>query len=548
MSSTLVNIASSGIQAAQAAQNAVANNISNVYVPGYNRQTAQLTEMLASGTSGNGVSVTGVSRAYDSLVVNQLRSASSTYAASSSYYDQISQINTLLSNTDSDLSTMISTFFKSIQSLSSNAQDSAARQTVISSSQSLVNQFKSANTYLQNMDDAVNQQLSSSADQINVYAKQIANLNDQIVRQGGGDTSNALLDQRDQLVSELNGIVGVTASVQDNNSVNLTFGNGLTLVQGSSAYQVKVVASSADASRSALAYDRGTGTPGEIDESSLTTGSVGGLLSFRSGALDDARSRLGQIALGLAGSFNATHKLGVDLNGDAGEEFFSYSDPTVNANSKNSGTAVMTVTYGDTKLVKATDYNVKYAGGAWQVTRASDGTAVDIQPAPVTDADGNTTMSFDGLNVSISSGAAASDKFTINTVDNVINSLSVAITDPAKIAAGLDDSSGGDSDNRNAQALLALQTTKVVGGTATLSTAYASLVSNIGTKTSNAEVTSTAQSNIVDQLTARQQSISGVNLDEEYIDLTRFQQYYQANAKVLNTASDMFNTLLSAVN
>lgn len=55
----------------------------------------------------------------------------------------------------------------------------------------------------------------------------------------------------------------------------------------------------------------------------------------------------------------------------------------------------------------------------------------------------------------------------------------------------------------------------------------------------------TSQGNIVTQLTKQQQSISGVNLDEEYGELLRFQQYYMANAKVVETASSLFDTLLS---
>lgn len=78
-----------------------------------------------------------------------------------------------------------------------------------------------------------------------------------------------------------------------------------------------------------------------------------------------------------------------------------------------------------------------------------------------------------------------------------------------------------------------------------MSGAYAGLVSNVGNQTATAKTNSTAQANIVTQLTTEQQSISGVNLDEEYGDLQRFQQYYLANAQVLQAASTLFNTLLS---
>lgn len=67
--------------------------------------------------------------------------------------------------------------------------------------------------------------------------------------------------------------------------------------------------------------------------------------------------------------------------------------------------------------------------------------------------------------------------------------------------------------------------------------AYASLVSDIGNKTATLKTSSATQGNVVTQLSNQQQSISGVNLDEEYGNLQRFQQYYLANAQVLQTAN-----------
>jgi flagellar hook-associated protein 1 FlgK len=133
-------------------------------------------------------------------------------------------------------------------------------------------------------------------------------------------------------------------------------------------------------------------------------------------------------------------------------------------------------------------------------------------------------------------------------VRDVVVDMSVAISDSSKIAAAgssLTSAGGGVSDNTNAKALLNLQTVKVVEGKSSISQAYASLVGDIGNKTSTAKVTDTSQKNVVSQLTTEQQSVSGVNLDEEYGDLVRFQQYYMANAKVIQTASTIFDSLLA---
>ena len=161
----------------------------------------------------------------------------------------------------------------------------------------------------------------------------------------------------------------------------------------------------------------------------------------------------------------------------------------------------------------------------------------DVAPA----ADG--TLNFDGLQLTVSGSANSGDSFLVKPVQNVIGGMSVAITSESEIAAAAVKGSG-ESDNRNAQKLLDLQDSKLVNGNATIAQAYASLVSSVGNKTNSLETASTTQKNVVTQLSDRQQSVSGVNLDEEYANLTKYQQFYMANAQVLQTASAVFNALM----
>ena len=551
MSNSLMNTAMSGLSAAQYALSTVSNNITNFQVAGYNRQNTIFAQnggtLSPAGFIGNGVAVTGVNREYNAFITNQLRASQTQSSGLTTYYQQISQIDNLLANTSNNISTTVQSFFSNLQNLVSNAGDDAARKTVLGKAEGLVNQFQNADKYLRDMDTGVNQKISASATQINNYSEQIAKLNDQITRLRGssGSEPNALLDQRDQLVTELNQIVAVTVTQQDGDTYNVSFAGGLSLVQGPKSYQVEAIPSSADATRMTLGYKHGTGDTLEIDEGRITSGSLGGTLKFRSEALDSARNQLGQLALVMADSFNTQHKAGFDANEKKGEDFFSYAKPSVLKNAKNQGDSGLTVSYVKTSEVKASDYTVEFDGQAWQVTRLSDNTKVPTTAGK--DTDGKPTLNFDGLAVSITDGTQgpqARDKFTVKTVSNVAANLQVAIKDSSMIAArGTQD--GGASDNVNAQALLDLQTKKLVDGKATFSGAYAGLVSNVGNQTATAKTNSTAQANIVKQLTVEQQSISGVNLDEEYGNLQRFQQYYLANAQVIQTASTLFNALLN---
>ncbi|MDW3779463.1 flagellar hook-associated protein FlgK [Kluyvera cryocrescens] len=556
--SSLINSAMSGLSAAQAALNTTSNNIASYNVAGYTRQTTVLASanstLGAGGWVGNGVNVSSVQREYNAFITNQLRTAQSQSNGLTTRYEQVSKIDSMISSTTNNLSTTLQDFFSSLQTLVSNAEDPAARQTVLGKADGVVNQFKVVDQYLRDQDKQVNLSISSTVDLVNNYSSQIASLNDKISRLtgvGAGASPNDLLDQRDQLVSELNKLVGVEVNVQDGSTYNITMANGYTLVAGSKASQLAAVPSSADPNRTTVAYVDNVAGNVEIPEKLLTTGSLGGLLTFRSQDLDQTRNSLNQMAMAFADAFNTVHKQGIDADGKAGVDFFDFGKPSSIANSKNKGDAELDVKMTKSSAVQATDYKVVKTDSGWEVTRLSDNTSVKLD----SDSDlTNGVLKFDGLTVTAKikddgvDPAQTGDSFIVKPVSDTIVNMDVAISSESQIAMGLADTTGasvGESDNRNGQALLDLQNSKVVGGSKTFNDSYAALVSSIGTKTATLKSSSTTQANVVTQLSNQQQSISGVNLDEEYGNLQLFQQYYLANAQVLQTASTLFDALIN---
>ncbi|GLY62440.1 flagellar hook-associated protein 1 [Pectobacterium carotovorum subsp. carotovorum] len=561
--SNLINTAMSGLKGAQIALSTVSNNISNQAVTGYSRQNAILEQAISSSTSagyiGNGVNVVSINRQYNEFITNQLRAAQTTSSSVSAYYEQISKIDNLLASSTTSLSSTIQGFFSNLQNLTSNAGDSSTRQTVLGKAEGLVNQFKVTDKYLRDMDSGLNTQIQSIVGQVNTYTDQIASLNNEITKLMGansGTMPNDLLDQRDVLVDQLNKLVGVEVTVQDGIIYNVALKNGTNLVQAGTSNELVAIGSSNDPTRLTIGYKDQTNDVVSLNESTLTGGSLGGLLSFRTETLDEARGQLGQLALAFADAFNTQHQQGYDRNGVKGGDFFSFGKAVVLNDSKNAGNAVLTPSYTDTKDVQATNYSIKYDGANWQVTRLSDNSkftaAVDTS---------DNSLNFDGVKMAITGTPATNDSFLLKPVNDVIIDMAVAVSDPNKIAAAsvkldengapvLDGSGnpvfGGVSDNTNAKALLALQNEKIVGGKASVSGAYASLVGAIGNQTSTLKINNTSQQNVVKQLTAEQQSVSGVNLDEEYGDLMRYQQYYMANAQVIKTAQSIFDALLAA--
>ena len=141
------------------------------------------------------------------------------------------------------------------------------------------------------------------------------------------------------------------------------------------------------------------------------------------------------------------------------------------------------------------------------------------------------TISFNGVNFVITGAPATGDTFTLSP------NYGASFT--------------ATNDNRNALQLSSLQTANTLvnntagAATATYQSTYSQLVSLVGNKTREIDIRNQAQTALVAQTRQEEQSVSGVNLDEEAANLMRYQQAYQAAGKALQISSTLFDTLLS---
>ena len=543
MSNSLMNTGISGLNTAQNMLNVISNNISNAHTVGYNRQQQILRQ--ANGTKynfgfvGNGVAVSSVNRAYNSFVVGQLRQSQSQNGSIKAYYNELSKVDNLLAENENSISSQLNNLFASLNKLSSNAGDAATKQTVISDLTSLVSQFNKTELNLKNQIANINTELTNNIDKVNTYTQQIADLNQKIAKLqavSGGHEPNSLLDERDQLVTELSELIGITVSEQ-NGQYNISLSNGLSLVQGASTNQLSVQPSASDPALNTIIYTHNSGATQELTSQNIASGRLNGLLAFRDGPLLEARNQLGLLALNLAERFNEVHTSGVDVNGDPGEKLFDYHKPTSIANNQNQGNATVKMDYNSVTEVKASDYKIEFNGNDWVVTRLSDNQQITPQVS-----DGK--LVFDGLSIEITGNAVAGDSFLLKPVADVASSLQLLVKDVNKLATGINDDENGSGDNRNVAKLLDIQNEKLVNGTKTLNSAYTSLVSYIGSETQTAKISAQSSQNITQQIYEQNQSISGVNIEEEYISMQVYMQYYQANAKVIDAATTIFDTIL----
>ena len=543
MSNSLMNTGISGLNAAQNMLNVISNNISNAHTTGYNRQQQILQQANSSkynfGFVGNGVSVNSVNRAFNQFVVGQLRQSQSQNGSIKAYYNELSKVDNLLAENDNSISSQLNNLFASLNKLTTNAGDASSKQTVISNLTSLVSQFNKTEMSLKNQIANINTELSNNVDQINAYTKQIAELNQKISKLqavSGGNEPNALLDERDQLVNELSEIVGINVTEQ-NGQYNISLANGLNLVQGSTVNTLSVQPSKDDPSLNAIVYTHNSGATQELTSQNIASGRINGLLAFRDGPLSESRNQLGLIALNLAERFNQVQMSGVDINGDQGEKLLDYQKPSSIANTKNQGNASVNIDYQSVNDVKASDYKIEYNGSDWVVTRLSDNTQITPQLE-------EGKLIFDGLSIEITGNAISGDSFMLKPVADIASSLQLLVKDVNKLATGIADDENGSGDNRNVAKFLEIQNEKLINGTKTLNSAYTSLVSYIGSETHTAKISAQSSQNITQQIYEQNQSISGVNIEEEYISMQVYMQYYQANAKVIDAATTIFDTIL----
>ena len=543
----LYNLALSGLSASQAGMEVTSHNINNAANAGYSRQRLATSTAGAAATGqgyfGRGVQIDTVKRQYDSFLYRQMVGAQGTGAQLGTHYDQISQINNLFADRTVGITPALEGFFASLNAGASSSADPAVRQDIIGKTNSLVSQVNTAYRELQNLREGANTQISTTVDQVNSYLERINELNQQIVVAQGksGHAPNDLLDQRDLALSELNQLVGIRYYEQGN-SLNITLQSGQTLLSGTTVYSLAAVQSASDPTRMALAYSLPAGSGStvkvELADTEVSGGQLAGFLKFRSESLDAVQDQLGQLAIGLALAFNAQHTAGLDLNGEPGEAMFGLGQPAGIPTVGNAGNGSLTAEFTDAGAVHATTYDISYDGSQYRVTRRSDGTTQALTPAGVPP-----TIEFDGMSLSLGGTPMAGDSWTLQPARDAARDLKMLITDPAKIA--LADAGGGTTNGANGLLLAKLQTEKVLGGgTLSLSGQFSQLINNVGVQTQQIKTAATAQANLITQQTSAHLSVSGVNLNEEYVNLTIYQEQYQASAKILDVASTVFDTLL----
>ena len=457
--SSLLNIGLTGLNASQAHLNTASHNITNAATPGYHRQgvtqVARDPLLLGGAFFGMGTGVSGVTRAYSQLLESQVMSANSRRAEYATYNQYISQVDNVLADADTGLTPALNQFFGAMQSVSSNPTNVAARQALVSSAETLTARFRTLDARVTEITQGVHSEIGTTLGSINSYAGAIAELNQRVaVSQvnGSGAAAADLLDQRQQAIAELNQLVKVSTVEAKDGSLSVFIGSGQALVMGNRAKELFVGDKLDENGRPMVLI----GTPGKeatpIAETLLSGGALGGLLAVRRDGLEPAQRSLGLLATTMATAFNEQHRLGVDLNGMLGQDFFNLGAVRV----EPPATVGASINPDQLAGLTGSDYVLSRDGARYVMTDIGTGKSEEVTPQ-------GGALEYKGLMLTGLNGLNAGDRVFIYPTRFAAGTIGMAISDPRMVAAAAPVVSNALVTNTGSARITDIRVTSVAG-------------------------------------------------------------------------------------
>lgn len=553
---SVLNTAKLGLLAQQLAIEVTGQNIANVQTEGYSRQEVNFEatnpRSFSLGQLGTGVRVAGIERAHDEFLFSQILSEGDTLGRFQIRKDVFDQLELLLSETNGQsLNQSLSKFFDGLQDVASNPTGLPERSSLLAEAQNLASAFNYLGESLfqiqQNLDSAISVEVAK----INSLAQEIAALNKSIhANEPTTFSANDLRDKRDLKVKELSELIDLNFVDEQDGQISLTLDDGTPLVLQSTAFTMDTSINGNNKSFLDIGIQDSAGNSTNIT-SSITGGTLRGYLDMRDTEVEGVRDKLDRLAAGFVQEFNEIHQQGFGIDGSTGNNFFNALKTTVLTNVNNTGSATLTASNGDPSNISIDKYEITLTGTnsfslANLTTGASSGT--------FTFTSGSTFNLANGFAVTISGTPAVGDKFKLSVSESAARDFSVSngvLSNSNKVSAGLNSS----TDGANASKLAELQsklvfdsvTLKAGSGTFTFDEFYSSIVSTVGIQSFSSRSTLSQQDGILLQLNARRESIAGVSIDEEMINMIKFQQAYNAAARLIGVADELLDTIISQV-
>jgi flagellar hook-associated protein 1 FlgK len=426
-----LNIGSRALTANLTALQVIGHNIANVNTAGYSRQSVSMVssgyQTLGGNYFGKGAELGTVERSHSSYLTREAQLAAATSAADTERLQRLQQLETLFPTGETGLGAAVNDMLNAWGDVASSPSSLPARVVALSRGDELASRLADTAAQVDALAYNGRQQAQATVDKVNGLAQDIARINQRIIEnQGSQGQPNDLLDQRDDLLDQLSQYVQTTTIPADDGSMSVFVAGSQPLVLGTTANGLALQRDPVDATQSRIMFRQGS-ISHALPDSSIG-GSLGGLMTFLTQDLPGMQNELGRMALAINTMVNEQHRLGVDLAGNAGGDFFvPAGDEAALPAVTNTGDAVIHSEVADATALKASDYRLTYTASGVDITRLSDGTSSSFAGLPA---------EFDGLSFELDSGAGAvGDSFLLRPFANAARNMQMALAAPSQLAA-----------------------------------------------------------------------------------------------------------------
>jgi len=546
-----------GLLAQQLAIEVTGQNIANVETEGYSRQDVTFEantprHAIKYGSMhqiGTGVRVAGIERAHDQFLFEQIMDEGDLSGSTEVKKDIFEQLEVLFNEgSGRSLNDALSSFFASVHDLAANARGLSERADLVSKAEHLVSTFNQTGKQLFTIQRNIDATIETEVVEINSLTTQIGKLNESIHANEPASQykANDLRDNRDRLVKELSKKIDIQLIEESDNQIGLTLKDGTALVLKDRVFKLSTSLNGDNDSFKDVNIEYGSGLKNIT--STITGGELRGYLDMRDTEVKSVVDKMNILSASFIQEFNGIHKAGFGLDGSSGLDFFSPLDVTVDHDVDNTGTAVVSITNASPTTVSVDAFEIAFTDNNSftlnnLTTNASSGTFTFIS--------GSTFNIKNGFAVTISGFGKAGDKVTFSVSEDAASGMSVSSTITAntrKIAAGTTTNGDGANallmaDLQNTLSFNSVTWSSSGSGSYTFDEYYNAVVSTIGIESFSAQATLRQQEGIMLQLNSRRESISGVSIDEEMIKMIKFQQAYNASARMISVVDEMLDAL-----
>ncbi len=577
-----LNAARLGLAASQFAIDVTSSNVTNVNTPGYVRQRPDFQADGAIDVGAKsfqvGVDIPQIQRIYDRYLESQIVDSKMEVGYSTTARDYLQRVEGLFNEANGGgINDLLGKFWASWQDLNGNPQGSAERTVVLSAAEDLAARFREFSGDLTSVAMDAREEIGATVTDINSDIEKIAELNGEIMAQGkdNGD-ANLLLDERAKLLTSVAEKIGINYIEDSGGNIDIYLTDGNSLVYGGSARQLEMVGDDI----------RIKGTT-ELVTAGITKGKLGAMLDVRDRLVPGYLDSLNTLAEGIVNAVNDQHTKGYTANGEVAGNFFApvgaqataARNMTVSTEiSANPGMIAASATVdgdGDNArtigalsnlltMLPDDSHQTIYGSRSFTVDAGGVDTGNPITAATaLNDLYGLTNFGVDDkifINGTLRNGQTLAPKSYSYADGGTVGDLLTAIQGAfdgdvtATVNASgqiilTDNQAGGVSLISLSLADSPLNTWGTFSGNSaaasTMNGYYGALTAQVGQDVSTAISSKDHRDIIMNQLDEKWQSASGVSIDEEMMNLIKYQMGYNAAGRLVTVANELMDTLIN---